>query len=151
VLGGAAGAAVAASCTAGTAGVCALGAPAIVAGGITAGAALGQAVAKLFDWMGAMLSNSESGGEGVRGLPPDGVSPPVDGEVKPGPASRPSEQKRGGQSLWDDKGGEWRYFPGDRFHNPHWDHNSHGNPSSPWTNIDIGGLPSVKPIADPKP
>ena len=48
---------------------------------------------------------------GVRGLPPDGVRPPVSGTLTPGPASRPSEQRVGGQSLWDEKGGEWRYFP----------------------------------------
>jgi hypothetical protein len=46
---------------------------------------------------------------------------------------------------------EWRWFPGDRWHNPHWDHNSHDKPSSPWTNVDHGGLPSVKPVPDPKP
>ena len=96
-------------------------------------------------------NNNQSGGERVRGLPPDGISPPVDGEVKPGPASRPKEQALGGQSLWDENGGEWRWYPGDRWHNPHWDYNPHDKPSSPWTNVDHGGLPSVKPVPDPKP
>jgi RHS repeat-associated protein len=50
----------------------------------------------------------------VRGLPPPGVRPPVDGEVTRGPASRPSEAARGGQSLYDENGGEWRYFLGTR-------------------------------------
>lgn len=76
-----------------------------------------------------------------RGLPPGGVNPPVEGEVTPGPASRPSEQARGGQSLWDEKGGEWRYFPGDKHHNAHWDYNAHNVPKSPWQNIPIGNLP----------
>ena len=48
---------------------------------------------------------------------------------------------KGGQSLWDEHGGEWRYFPGDNWHNPHWDYNGHVNPNSPWGNIPIGGLP----------
>lgn len=108
-------------------------------------------------WKGAVFNEAGDGvGSGVvpserpRGLPPEGVSPPVDGEVKPGPASRPSERDKGGQSLWDDKGGEWRWFPGDRWHNPHWDHNPHDKPSSPWINVDHGGVPSVKPVPDPK-
>ena len=29
-----------------------------------------------------------------------------------GPASRPSEVAQGGRSLWDESGGEWRYYPG---------------------------------------
>ncbi len=77
----------------------------------------------------------------ARGLPPEGVRPPVEGPLTPGPASRPSEAGKGGQSLWDKDGGEWRYFPGDKWHNPHWDYNGHGNPKSPWDNIPINGLP----------
>lgn len=77
----------------------------------------------------------------ARGLPPEGVHPPVDGPLTPGPASRPREVDKGGQSLWDEHGGEWRYFPGDKWHNPHWDYNGHANPRSPWDNIPINGLP----------
>lgn len=77
----------------------------------------------------------------ARGLPPEGVHPPASGPVAPGPASRPSEQSVGGQSLWDEHGGEWRYFPGDKWHNPHWDYNPHSNPNSRWDNIPINGLP----------
>ena len=88
-------------------------------------------------------ANSE-GGERIRGLPPEGVAPPVEGEVKPGPASRPSERDKGGQSLWDDKRGEWRYSPEDKWHNPHWDYNPHDKPSSPWQNVPIGPLPPRK-------
>jgi hypothetical protein len=77
----------------------------------------------------------------ARGLPPEGLHPPVDGPLTPGPASRPSEQGKGGQSLWDEHGGEWRYFPGDMRHNPHWDYNPHSNPNSRWDNIPINGLP----------
>jgi hypothetical protein len=81
----------------------------------------------------------------VRGLPPEGVQPPVSGTLTPGPASRPSEQRVGGQSLWDEKGGEWRYFPGDKYHNPHWDYNPHNMPKgAPWQNIPIDNLPPVK-------
>lgn len=86
----------------------------------------------------------------VRGLPPEGVHPPVPGNVTPGPASRPSEQRRGGQSLWDEKGGEWRYFPGDKWHNPHWDYNAHDLPrGSEWRNVPIDNLPPR--IGDPAP
>jgi hypothetical protein len=85
----------------------------------------------------------------VEGIPPDGVRPPVAGDLTPGPPSRPSVAGRGGQSLWDEKGGEWRYFPGDKWHNPHWDYNSHSDPRSPWDNISINGLPPR--IGDPAP
>lgn len=89
--------------------------------------------------------NSGSNGETSRprGLPPEGISPPVPGTT-PGPASRPSERDKGGQSLWDPDGGEWRYSPEDRWHNPHWDHNPHDRPQSPWQNIPIGDLPPRK-------
>ncbi|GAA4333999.1 hypothetical protein GCM10023165_09510 [Variovorax defluvii] len=81
-----------------------------------------------------------------RGLPPEGILPPIPeaDQCKPGPASRPSERDKGGQSLWDPKGGEWRWFPGDRWHNPHWDHNAHDGRMSPWVNVPHGGLPPVK-------
>jgi len=75
------------------------------------------------------------------GLPPDGVRPPVEGPLTQGDPSRPSAQGRGGRSLWDENGGEWRYFPGDEWHNPHWDYNSHTNPRSRWDNIPINGMP----------
>ena len=81
-----------------------------------------------------------------RGLPPRGVMPPVanpDGVVVR-PASRPSEAAMGGQSLWDDNGGEWRYYPADQWHNAHWDYNDHATPNSPWRNVSIGGKPPVK-------
>lgn len=80
------------------------------------------------------------------GLPPEGIKPPIPeaDQCKPGPASRPSERDKGGQSLWDPNGGEWRWFPGDKWHNPHWDHNAHDGKSSPWVNVPHGGLPPVK-------
>ena len=85
----------------------------------------------------------------ARGLPPIGLAPPVPGCVE-GPASRPKEKALGGRSLWDPDGGEWRYFPGDRWHNPHWDHNPHDVPNSPWVNVPIGDVPPVKEVPDPK-
>lgn len=82
----------------------------------------------------------------ARGLPPSNIRPPVKNPdlCKPGPASRASERAKGGQSLWDKNGGEWRYFPGDRFHNPHWDYNPWSTPSSSWQNIEIGNMPHLK-------
>jgi hypothetical protein len=85
------------------------------------------------------------------GLPPEGVRPPVPGKLTPGPPSRPSEQRRGRQHLWDEHGGEWRYHPNDRWHNPHWDYNPHNTPNSKWDEIPIGGLPPLKETPDPPP
>jgi len=87
----------------------------------------------------------------ARGLPPDRVHPPVGGDLTVGPASRPSEQAKGGLSLWDGKGGEWRYDPGtNQWHNPHWDYNPHDTKFSEWQNIQIGQLPSHTGEAAPK-
>jgi hypothetical protein len=82
-----------------------------------------------------------------RGLPPTGVMPPVENpdQLTTGPASRPSEAAKGGQSLWDHSGGEWRYFPGDTYHDPHWDYNAHSTPNSPWRNVPINDSSPVKP------
>jgi hypothetical protein len=86
-----------------------------------------------------------------RGLPPTGVVPPVANpeNLKEGPASRPSEQQKGGKSQYDETGGEWRYFAGDKRHNPHWDYNpnqgggmmSDGLRANQWRNVPINGLP----------
>jgi RHS repeat-associated protein len=105
--------------------------------GATAGAVLGWNV------FGPMLND---GSDPSRGLPPEGIKPPIPeaDQCKPGPASRPSERDKGGQSLWDPNGGEWRWFPGDKWHNPHWDNNAHDRPNSPWVNVPHGGLPPVK-------
>jgi len=79
-----------------------------------------------------------------RGLPPEGVSPPTDKPLTPGTASRPSEAEQGGQSLFDPEGREWRYYPEDRWHNPHWDTNPHDRPNAGWENVPIGDLPVHK-------
>jgi RHS repeat-associated protein len=97
------------------------------------------------------------------GLPPKGVYPPdVDPDsLKVGPASRPSVAKQGGQSTYDQEGGEWRYAPEDKYHNPHWDYNPHqpgilpdGKPGNEWRNVPIDGQPPIKstsPGAPPSP
>jgi hypothetical protein len=84
-----------------------------------------------------------------RGLPPEGVRPPVPGKLTPGPPSRSSERRRGAQHLWDENGGEWRYHPDDSGHNPHWDYNPHDRPNPEWEQIPIGGLPPEKEIHSP--
>lgn len=86
-------------------------------------------------------AGDSTSGPRPEGLPPDGVHPPVEGPLTEGDPSRPSAQGRGGKSLWDHKGGEWRYFPGDKWHNPHWDYNPHTIPRSGWDNIPINGFP----------
>ena len=85
----------------------------------------------------------------VEGLPPEGISPPVEGPLTEGPASRPSRAAKGGRSLYDEHGGEWRYFPGDERHNPHWDYKARPGPGSKWGNVGIGGLPPLKDTPDP--
>jgi hypothetical protein len=81
-----------------------------------------------------------------RGLPPPGLLPPVaePSRLTRSAASRPSEAALGGQSLWDEDGSEWRYYPEDRWHNPHWDYNDHATPGAPWCNVPIGDKPPVK-------
>jgi hypothetical protein len=85
----------------------------------------------------------------VEGIPPAGLRPPVDGPLTEGPASKPSRAAKGGRSLYDQHGGEWRYFPGDRRHNPHWDYKPRPGPGSKWGNVGIGGLPPLKDVPDP--
>ena len=81
----------------------------------------------------------------VEGLPPEGLRPPVEGPLDEGPASRPSARDRGGRSLYDQHGGEWRYYPGDeRHHNPHWDYKPRPGPGSKWDNIPIDDAPPLK-------
>jgi peptidoglycan hydrolase-like protein with peptidoglycan-binding domain len=72
----------------------------------------------------------------VRGLSPNDTRPPgFNEDWKSGPASRPSEANKGGQSYYDPNGGEWRYYPEDKYHQAHWDYNSHSTNNSPWENI----------------
>lgn len=113
--------------------------PAIITG---ADLAIGAGLGVLSYGLDRMLNDSAP----PRGIPPEGVRPPIPeaDQCKPGSASRPSERDKGGQSLWDPSGGEWRWFPGDNWHNPHWDHNAHDGKSAPWTNVPHGGLPPVK-------
>lgn len=82
----------------------------------------------------------------TRGLAPDGIRPPgFEDSWSVRDASRPSEVKKGGKSYWDPKGGEWRYFPEDKYHFAHWDYNSHSSSSSPWENIPLNpGEPTHK-------
>lgn len=83
-------------------------------------------------------------GPPAEGIPPEGVRPPVEGPLTEGPASKPSRAAKGGRSLYDQDGGEWRYYPGDEWrHNPHWDYKPRPGSGSPWENIPIDGLPPV--------
>jgi hypothetical protein len=84
-----------------------------------------------------------------RGVPPEGVHPPVPGKLTPGPPGRAGERRRGAEHLWDEHGGEWRYHPDDQGHNPHWDYNPHNRPNAEWEQIPIGGLPPEKATPDP--
>ena len=92
-----------------------------------------------------------------RGLAPDGLLPPIEGPIEIGPPSRPSAEQKGEQRYWDSKGGEWRYAPEDKWHNPHWDYNPHkegklenGKQGNEWDNIPIGDKPVYKSEAKPK-
>jgi PPE family len=79
----------------------------------------------------------------VRGRPPEGLHPPVEGPLTPGPPSRAGERRRGAEHLWDDQGGEWRYHGEDKDHNPHWDYKPPGK-NTRWDQIPIGDLPPLK-------
>jgi RHS repeat-associated protein len=53
---------------------------------------------------------------------------------------RPSDP----EPRWiDPKGGEWRYHPKDRWHDPHWDYNPNNAPNSPWQRIPITSGPPL--------
>jgi hypothetical protein len=40
-----------------------------------------------------------------------------------------------GKDSWDPEGGEWRYHPADKYHDPHWDHNPWTNWNKPWQHL----------------
>jgi len=61
-LGGTAGAVAAAGCTAGSGGVCALGAPAMIAGGAAGGAVVGAAIAKAWDQLDNLIARATEAG-----------------------------------------------------------------------------------------
>ncbi len=69
--------------------------------------------------------------------------PPAKGKFKEGKPSRKKPGERGEKSLYDENGGEWRYFPGDDRHNPHWDYKPPGK-NQEWQNIPIDDLPPLK-------
>jgi hypothetical protein len=77
------------------------------------------------------------GGTHRRALPPPDIVPPVrnPGRLTPGVTSRTKEAWFGGNSLWDEDGGEWRYIPSDRWGRSYWDYNGHAGPNSPWQKI----------------
>lgn len=68
--------------------------------------------------------------------------PPRSGKYHEGPPSRLKPRNRGEKSLYDEKGGEWRYAKEDDYHNAHWDYKE--NSKSPWENIQIDDKPAVK-------
>lgn len=69
-------------------------------------------------------------------------SPPRAGKYREGAPSRLKPRNRGEKSLYDEKGGEWRYAKKDEYHNAHWDYKK--NSKSPWENIRIDDKPAVK-------
>lgn len=69
--------------------------------------------------------------------------PPRGVKYKEGLPSRTKPQNRGEKSLYDEKGGEWRYAPEDKYHNEHWDYKPSGKDGQ-WENIPISDKPPVK-------
>ena len=51
------------------------------------------------------------------------------------PASRDIPEKH----WWDPEGGEWRYHPPDKWHDPHWDYNPWDDWNTPWQHVDPDG------------
>lgn len=70
-------------------------------------------------------------------------TPPREGKYREGDPSRNKPRSRGEKSLYDEKGGEWRYDPGDKYHNPHWNYKPSGK-AQEWQNISVDGLPPRK-------
>ena len=70
-------------------------------------------------------------------------SPPKQSRYKEGEPSRIKPRSRGEKSLYDEDGGEWRYSPEDKYHNPHWDHKPAGK-TQEWQNVPIENLPILK-------
>jgi len=69
--------------------------------------------------------------------------PPSQGKFREGNPSRAKPRSRGEKSLYDENGGEWRYDPGDKYHNPHWNYKPPGQ-AQEWQNIPIDNLPYLK-------
>ncbi len=69
--------------------------------------------------------------------------PPKDGKYNEGVPSRTKPMDRGEKSLYDEKGGEWRYAPEDKYHNEHWDYKPPGKGEA-WENVPIDNKPPVK-------
>jgi hypothetical protein len=66
-------------------------------------------------------------------------TPPGKGPFTEGPASRPSEAAKGGESLYDTEGGEWRPHLPDSWHpDAHWNYKPPGK-NAEWLNLDENG------------
>lgn len=71
-------------------------------------------------------------------------TPPRQGRFKEGNPSRSKPRSRGEKSLYDEKGGDWRYAPKDKHHDtPHWDNKPAGK-AQEWQNISIDGQRIIK-------
>jgi SPP1 gp7 family putative phage head morphogenesis protein len=70
-------------------------------------------------------------------------SPPKQSKYKEGEPSRIKPHASGEKSLYDKDGGEWRYSPEDKYHNPHWDYKPSGK-AQEWQNVPIENLPILK-------
>lgn len=68
--------------------------------------------------------------------------PPTKGKLKEGSPSRAKPRQRGEKSLYDEKGGEWRYAREDKYHNAHWDYKE--SSTSSWKNISINDKIIIK-------
>jgi hypothetical protein len=65
--------------------------------------------------------------------------PPREGKYREGDPSRNKPRSRGEKSLYDEKGGEWRYSPKGKHHDEvHWDYKPAGK-AQKWQNISIDG------------
>jgi hypothetical protein len=87
----------------------------------------------------------------VRGLPPDGIRPPVPGKLTPGPASRPSEQAKAARVFGTTPAASGATFLATNTTIRHWDFNPHNTPNAPWENVPIDNLPPVKVQPPPEP
>jgi RHS repeat-associated protein len=117
--------------------------------GAATGAALGglgklasplsrSVIGRLFGANGAVAADSEvlAASKALSGLPKAARNSEKPPGFNPGTWQwRAGSRNNVGMDWWDPKGGEWRYHPADKYHDPHFDYNSWTQWNSPWQHL----------------
>jgi RHS repeat-associated protein len=76
--------------------------------------------------------------------PPEEIEPLPPGWTQDWVKGASRQRPTNPQPRWfDPEGGEWRYHPADKWHEPHWDYHPGDNPRAPWVQIPIPQGPVV--------